>query len=65
MDACVAGANRRADDRHLAVGMQSGQLSVKTRQTGVEAAKDTARRARNAAYDAIDPGNTLNIVLSA
>lgn len=41
----TAGAN--ADDRHLAVGMQSGVLSLKTRLTGAaaEKARDRARTA--------------------
>ncbi|KAI1332577.1 WD40 repeat-like protein [Xylariaceae sp. FL0255] len=37
----TAGAN--ADDRHLAVGMQSGVLSLRTRLTGPEASKERAR----------------------
>jgi len=37
----TAGANN--DDRHLAVGMQSGVLSLRTRLTGPEAARDRER----------------------
>lgn len=37
----TSGAN--GDDRHLAVGMQSGVLSLKTRLTGPEAARDRER----------------------
>ncbi|KAK7951562.1 uncharacterized protein PG986_007290 [Apiospora aurea] len=39
----TSGANN--DDRHLAVGMQNGQLSIKTRLTGPEAAKTKEREA--------------------
>lgn len=42
-------ASTDADDRHLAVGMQSGVLSVKTRQTGVEAAREREREREMAA----------------
>ena len=38
-----------ADDRHLAVGMQSGVLSVRTRQTGAEAAREREREKEMAA----------------
>ncbi|KAF4125780.1 U3 small nucleolar RNA-associated protein 15 [Geosmithia morbida] len=38
-----------ADDRHLAVGMQSGVLSVKTRQTGAEAVRSREREREMAA----------------
>lgn len=38
-----------ADDRHLAVGMQSGVLSVRTRTTGAEAVKDREREKEMAA----------------
>ncbi|KAK8089197.1 hypothetical protein PG997_004158 [Apiospora hydei] len=43
----TSGANN--DDRHLAVGMQNGQLSTKTRLTGPEAAKTKEREAEMAA----------------
>ncbi|KAK7989321.1 hypothetical protein PG989_009636 [Apiospora arundinis] len=43
----TSGANN--DDRHLAVGMQNGQLSVKTRLTGPEAAKTKEREQEMAA----------------
>ncbi|KAK8049445.1 WD40-repeat-containing domain protein [Apiospora phragmitis] len=43
----TSGANN--DDRHLAVGMQNGQLSIKTRLTGPEAAKTKEREAEMAA----------------
>jgi U3 small nucleolar RNA-associated protein 15 len=46
----TAGAN--ADDRHLAVGMQSGVLSIRTRLTGKVAERATARAAEQAARDA-------------
>ncbi|KFH40459.1 U3 small nucleolar RNA-associated protein-like protein [Hapsidospora chrysogenum ATCC 11550] len=38
-----------ADDRHLAVGMQSGVLSVRTRQSGAEAAREREREREMAA----------------
>ncbi|KAI6092262.1 WD40 repeat-like protein [Hypoxylon rubiginosum] len=43
----AAGAN--GDDRHLAVGMQSGVLSLRTRLTGPEAARDRDREKEMAA----------------
>lgn len=43
----TSGAN--GDDRHLAVGMQSGVLSVKTRLTGQEATRNREREAEMAA----------------
>lgn len=45
-----AGANH--SDRHLAVGMQSGVLSLRTRLTGAAADLDKARTAEQAALDA-------------
>ncbi|KAG9254632.1 WD40-repeat-containing domain protein [Emericellopsis atlantica] len=52
-----------SDDRHLAVAMQSGVLSVRTRKTGAEAAKDREREKEMAALiagsiDAHDAKNT-------
>lgn len=44
-----AGANH--DDRHLAVGMQSGVLALRTRLTGVAAAKQRNRASEQAARD--------------
>jgi U3 small nucleolar RNA-associated protein 15 len=38
-----------ADDRHLAVGMQSGVLSVRTRQSGAEAVREREREREMAA----------------
>ncbi|CAI6100130.1 unnamed protein product [Clonostachys chloroleuca] len=38
-----------ADDRHLAVGMQSGVLSVRTRRTGAEATREREREKEMAA----------------
>lgn len=38
-----------ADDRHLAVGMQSGVLSLKTRRTGAEAVREREREKEMAA----------------
>lgn len=38
-----------ADDRHLAVGMQSGVLSLRTRRTGVEAVREREREKEMAA----------------
>ena len=51
-----------ADDRHLAVGMQSGVLSVRTRQTGAEAARDREREKEMAALVAgtIDAHDSKN-----
>lgn len=46
----AAGAN--ADDRHLAVGMQSGVLSIRTRLTGAVAERAAHRAAEQAARDA-------------
>ena len=46
----TAGAN--ADDRHLAVGMQSGVLSIRTRLTGAMAERAACRAAEQAARDA-------------
>ncbi|KAJ9160602.1 WD40 repeat-like protein [Coniochaeta hoffmannii] len=46
----TAGAN--ADDRHLAVGMQSGVLSIRTRLTGALAERAAHRAAEQAARDA-------------
>lgn len=46
----TAGAN--SDDRHLAVGMQSGVLSIRTRLTGKAAERATARATEQAARDA-------------
>lgn len=48
-----------AQDRHLAVGMQSGMLSVRTRRTGAEAIKEREREKEMAALlagsiDALD-----------
>ncbi|KAK1770808.1 WD40 repeat-like protein [Phialemonium atrogriseum] len=45
-----AGANH--SDRHLAVGMQSGVLSLRTRLTGAAAERDRAREAERSALDA-------------
>lgn len=46
----TAGSN--ADDRHLAVGMQSGVLSLRTRLTGAVAERAAARAAEQTARDA-------------
>ncbi|KAB5554388.1 WD40-repeat-containing domain protein [Coniochaeta sp. 2T2.1] len=46
----TAGSN--ADDRHLAVGMQSGVLSIRTRLTGAVAERAARRAAEQAARDA-------------
>jgi U3 small nucleolar RNA-associated protein 15 len=46
----AAGANN--DDRHLAVGMQSGVLSIRTRLTGAAAERAAHRAAEQAARDA-------------
>lgn len=46
----TAGANN--DDRHLAVGMQSGVLSIRTRLTGAMAERARHRAAEQAARDA-------------
>jgi U3 small nucleolar RNA-associated protein 15 len=48
----VVPAGPSADDRHLAVGMQSGVLSIKTRLTGAAAQRDRERAAQLAARDA-------------
>ncbi|TPX06766.1 uncharacterized protein E0L32_002262 [Thyridium curvatum] len=45
-----AGAN--AEDRHLAVGMQSGVLSIKTRLSGPAAERERERKAEMAALEA-------------
>lgn len=45
---------RALDDRHLAVGLQSGLLSIRTRLTGLSAARERARAAEMAALLAGD-----------
>ena len=45
----TAGAN--GEDRHLAVGMQSGVLSIRTRLTGQAAERERDRAAEQAAFD--------------
>lgn len=49
LNVITAGAN--ASDRHLAVGMQSGVLSLKTRLTGSAAEKERERERFNTATD--------------
>ena len=41
---CVIGANSVREDRHLAVGMQSGILSIKTRLSGQQKVKERERQ---------------------
>jgi len=48
----VISAGASHSDRHLAVGMQSGVLSLRTRLTGAAADRDQARTAERAALDA-------------
>ncbi|KAM7207617.1 WD40-repeat-containing domain protein [Naviculisporaceae sp. PSN 640] len=47
----VVSAGATQEDRHLAVGMQSGVLSIRTRLTGPQAEKARARAAEEAARD--------------
>ena len=41
---CVIGSGSNQEDRHLAVGMQSGVLSIKTRLSGQQKAKEKERQ---------------------
>ncbi len=48
----VIAAGAGGDDRHLAVGMSSGVLSIRTRLTGAAAEREKERRQEQAARDA-------------